>query len=113
MQSVVPEDTKFDLTGRSDLQVVCILLASSSEVFELKDFVNEGRCPKIEGSRLSVHKAAHHYETQHNLEEDKDVVDQVHRQLVRVLYALNDWYYAEGDYEENGENSEGDQLWEL
>ena len=50
---------------------------------------------------------------ENDLENDEDVVYTVHRDLVRELDWLDEGDYAEGDYEEDCEDYEGDQLGEL
>jgi hypothetical protein len=110
---VVSKYTQFNLPGGSDLHGVRTELIVPAEVLELKNFINEWSCPEVKGRRLGVHKAAHDNKTENDLEENEDVVYQVHRQLMRELDLLDYRNDAERYDEENCEYRESYQFGEL
>jgi len=71
-------------------------------LFELG--VDQGGCPQVEGGRLGVHEAAHHHQPIENLEPNEDIVYDVDWVLVRILEALQERNYAEGQDKEDRED---------
>ncbi len=62
---------------------------------------------------MCVHEAAHDHEAENDLKDYKDVVYQVHWELMRELNRLNYRHDTERHDEENCENGEGYQFREL